>query len=408
MLSEGWLALIVLLLAISVALRQSLLFSICLLFLLAAGASALWQRRCLDRVEYRRHLSQPRAFFGEEVELTLELVNRKLLPLAWLEAEDEFPQPLQLVKGRLHHSHKPERMILRQLVAMRWYERVRRRYRVRCTARGHHAFGPVTLRSGDLFGATIRTGVLEATDWLLVYPKIVPLAVLGLPSRFPLGEHLAPASLHEDPARFRGVRPYTRGDSPRRIHWKVSAHTASVQVKLYEPSVTHRLAIFVNFNTLGPAWWWFGYDPLLLELAIVVAASLAAWGVDEKLQVGLYGNSTLRGTGEAIRIPPARHGQHLAAILEALARSLPIATTPIASLLMAETLHLPRGTTVVAVSTTADAELVTVLRALRARGYEVVVILVGDKASSAVVEGLRTYRVTGEEQWRELADLQLA
>ncbi len=408
MLNEGWLALIILLLALSVAVRQALLFSICLLFLLAAGASTVWQRRCLDHLEYRRHLSQRRAFFGDEIELTLELVNRKLLPLAWLEAEDEFPEPLQLVKGRLHHSHKPMRMILRQLMAMRWYERVRRRYRIRCSARGYHEFGPVRLRSGDLFGSATREAVVEATDWLVVYPKIVPLTTLGLPPRFPFGEQPSAASLHEDAARFRGVRPYARGDSLRRIHWKASAHTGSLQVKLYEPSASRQLAIFLNFNTLGPAWWWYGYDPLLLELEIVVAASLAAWGADQRLQVGLYGNSIRFRTGEGVRVPPARHSQHLVSILEALACALHIATMPIADLLMIEGRRLPQGTTIVAISATVNAEMVAVLKSLQSRGYGVVLILIGDQTSGTIVEGVRTYHVAGEEQWRELADLQLA
>ena len=53
--------------------------------------SRVWDRYCLVGLGYRRTLGQTRAFFGEEVPLTLEIVNAKPLPLAWLEIEDAVP-----------------------------------------------------------------------------------------------------------------------------------------------------------------------------------------------------------------------------------------------------------------------------------------------------------------------------
>ena len=45
-------------------------------------------------VEYTRKLSETRAFLGETIELTLEVRNRKFLPVTWLHVLDQFPANL--------------------------------------------------------------------------------------------------------------------------------------------------------------------------------------------------------------------------------------------------------------------------------------------------------------------------
>jgi len=61
-----------------------------LLTLLTAGGSWLWSRRSLDGVVYERTLSATRVFRGESIVLTASVVNRKWLPLPWLEVEDQI------------------------------------------------------------------------------------------------------------------------------------------------------------------------------------------------------------------------------------------------------------------------------------------------------------------------------
>src|ERR1700730_2023340 len=77
----------------SLLLREAQLFVVGVILLLVAGVSVVWERYCLLGLSYRRELGQTRAMFGEEVPLTLEIVNDKPLPLAWLEIEDTVPGP---------------------------------------------------------------------------------------------------------------------------------------------------------------------------------------------------------------------------------------------------------------------------------------------------------------------------
>ena len=155
------------------------------------------------------------SFHGDEVALDIEIVNAKPLPLAWLHAEDELPKALHIEPARLSHSHRPGRQRLINLISLRWYERVTRHYRVRAVQRGAWTFGPTRLLSGDMFGFDVREETLETVDTLLVYPRIVPLTALGLPSDRPFGEFRAMRQLAEDPFRLNGARDYVSGDSMR-------------------------------------------------------------------------------------------------------------------------------------------------------------------------------------------------
>jgi uncharacterized protein (DUF58 family) len=404
MFGTGWLYLIGFMLLLSVWMRNGLLFVVLLAVLLASGVSWLWGRYCLDRVEYRRQFGQKRAFFGEELEFTTEIVNRKLLPLAWLETQDEIPEELVVLKGRVDYSHKPGRRLLINSCSLRWYERVKRHYRMRCDERGYYSFGPVELRSGDLFGFRHKEAKLDCEDMLIVYPKIVPLTRLGLPSRDPFGDFKTPQWLFEDQLRTVGVRQYVYGDSPRRIHWKATARTQELQVKLYEPTTTYKLAIFLNLNTYEP-YWWMNYDPDVVELAICTTASIANWAVAARYQVGLWANARIRYSGEDVETAPSRDPSQLMHILELLAKASPYASMPFVTLLRSNSHKLPYGATIVVVTAVLGDDVLAELQSLSAAGHRLVVLFVGDGAPELRLRGIRVHAIGGAQAWRDLREI---
>src|SRR5215211_4570463 len=89
------------------AFRQPALTVLATLLLLTAGISWLWNRYALRRVTYTRRLDATRAFRDETITLRMELVNRKPLPLAWIEVEDEFPDRLEATDRRVAPSTDP-------------------------------------------------------------------------------------------------------------------------------------------------------------------------------------------------------------------------------------------------------------------------------------------------------------
>jgi uncharacterized protein (DUF58 family) len=406
LISPRWTWVLVVVVLTGLILHQAVIVFGSLVLLLALALAWVGGRYCLDGLAYRRSFSRPAVPFGEEVTLTVEIVNRKPLPLAWLAIADEVPEAVQLVQGSLRASWKPRRRTLPNLLALRWYERVTRRYLLRCVERGEHVFGPVEMHSGDLFGLATRRLTLPQRQTLLVYPKVVPIAALGLPSRFPLGEERSPHRLWSDPLRVAGIRPYVQGDSVRQVHWKATARAGALQVKTYDPSATLRAMLFLNVDTMPIAWYGIRVD--LLELAICATASVAAHLVDARYQVGLVANGSLPRTVARARVPPSRAPQQLAAVLTMLARLSALASVPFADLLRMERHKVPAGATVVIITGLLGDALLDEARAYRAAGHPVSLLLVGNDLQGVQAPGLDVHWIGDEDHWRERRSLRLA
>lgn len=403
---EGWLYIAAILILVGIFTHTGAAFLVGAVIVLASAASTLWYRRCLDGVEYRRSFSPRRAYYGEEIEVRIEITNRKLLPLAWLESHDEFPD-LPVRGGQTLPSTRPRRQILFNLVSVRWYERVRRRVTVRAAARGLHSFGPVRLRSGDIFGLRTREAIVDHAQQLIVYPKVVPLEALGLPAAHPFGDIRSPRPIFEDPSRIVGVRAASPDDPLRRIHWKASARTGSLVSKVYESTTTPSIALFVNVDTLGEYAEYRGYVLDLLEMTLMVAASAATWAIGERFACGLYANGLSPGTRSWVKQPPAQGSPQLAAILELLARVYSSPAVHFADLLQIESAGLPYGATVVAITGVMDPEIASSLRVLRDRGFGTALVLVGSRAAAWQGQVPRpTYHV-GDERWKRVESLSL-
>jgi uncharacterized protein (DUF58 family) len=387
--------------------RQPLLALLAFAVTLALGTALIWRRYGLRELRYSRSFSQSRAFPGEEVTLEITLENAKILPLPWIEVEDEFPSELAFPGLDLDISSLPKVGIFRTIFSIRPYERVRRRYRVTCSRRGRHRFGPANLSTGDIFGFASSHQEFEQTDYLVIYPRVRPVSEFGLPAKQPFGDDKPVRALMEDPMRFNGVRPYTPGDLPRRIHWRASARTGDLQSKQFEPSATPVVALFLDVNTFEH--FWEGLDTDLLELAISAAASLAAHGLDERRQVGLYVNAPLHGGEHAVRIPPSRHPDQLRRMLEALALLIPHTGNRIENLISAESRHLPWGATIVVVTGNVTKGLEETLARLFRAGHAITLLTFGGRELELINRpGLALYEFKREHADDPSAAFQLA
>ncbi|MFN8532670.1 MAG: DUF58 domain-containing protein [Dehalococcoidia bacterium] len=390
MITRAYFPLVLLLLVAAVGLRLFPLALLLALLLISSALATLWISRSLDRVEYRRHFSQGRAFFGEEIELAVEAVNRKLLPLPWLEIDDEAPQQLPIGDEPLFPAARPRRVLLSNTYSLGPYERVIRRYRLHCRTRGYWHFGSATGRSGDVFGFGQRERELGELDYLLIYPKIVPVERLGLPAKQPFGDYRARERLFEDPTRLRAVRPFEPGDPLKRIHWKATARTGAVQVKQFDPTATLDLYIVLNLATFEHSWQ--GTRPDLLETAVTVAASVADHALAEGFPVGLLANGIIHGADRPLKVPPGRGNDQLMRLLESMAKLSAFVTLSLDELLRQERRTLPWSATIVCVTAIASEPLLAVLTALQRAGHPVSLILIGADDPGSL-PGLTVYHV---------------
>jgi len=394
MFNESWIALSIIITILGLILQQPGLFGVAGLLLTIAGVSWTWNRYALRGVEFQRQFSERRAFQGEEVELVVQVTNRKLLPLSWLRVDDQVPADLVLLEGRVQPSSQPELGYLSSLFALRWYERVSRRYRLKPHRRGFYPFGPVSLRSGDFFRLFEQRQTLRQPEWLIVYPEVRPLLELGLPTKDPFGDAKAREPIFEDPARTVGVREYQPQDSFRRIHWKASARLQRFQSRLYEPTTSQQLVVFLNVATFPKTWQ--GIIPEVLEEAITVAASIANYGVGQKYQVGLLANGSVPGSDQPLKVLPGRDPQQLTHILEALAAVTGFATSPIERLLTMESPRLPWGATLLLVTAAVYDDLLATLLRLRDAGRRLVLVSLAARCPDLSAQGIRTYVLSGK------------
>lgn len=323
-----------------------------------------WQRHSLDRVAYRRKFYYKRAFPGEKVDLSLEIENRKWLPLSWLRASDSWPKAvgpddLEI----LSPSHLVDHGYLTHIFSLRWYGKVRRSYTLAFRKRGMYSIGPLMLSSGDLFGIHVRLSDLNLIDQVTVYPALLPAEQLRLTAEGPFGEAKARRKLFEDPNRPIGVRDYHPEDSFRRVHWPATAHTGQLQVKLLQPTTSMVLMLCLNVST--SARYWEGVYPELLEQLISVTATLASVGIQAGYRVGLISNGCLTNSDQPFRIPPGRLPRQLATLLTALAGVTSISMGSFENFLLREAPRVPYGATLVVISATTTPELAETLLRLK-------------------------------------------
>jgi uncharacterized protein (DUF58 family) len=372
MFNKAWISLALILIPMALFFNAPALLVISAFLATTMPIAWWWNRTSLNSVAYERTFGERRAFPGEVVDLSLRVANQKLLPLGWLQVEDRWSMALPPEDGTLFPSPSGYEGYFRSAFAVRWFERVNRRYRIRCTRRGFYPFGPARLKSGDVFGLFFRERSEAHLDWLIVYPQVLPLEALGFPPKEPLGEVKATWRIFEDPSRAVGVRDHQPQDSFRHVHWKATARRQDLQVKVYEPTTSQHLVIFLNVATFLKHWQ--GIDPGLLERAISVAASIARHGVEERYLLGLIANGSIPHSDQPIKVLPSRRPDQLARVLEALAAVTSFATSSIESLLMTESPRLPWGSTLVVVTAIVTEDLLAALLRLHDVGRRLVLV----------------------------------
>ena len=256
------------------------------LVLAAAAMAMLWTRLSIRKVNYQRFLSGTRVFPGEHVELRLRLENRKLLPLPWVRIDDEIPVDFAPDTALLPSEYAGYGILSRD-AALLWYTAINWRHTLYCGKRGYYKLGPLKVTSGDIFGFYSRSVTAKMLDHIIVYPKIFPMQRLGIPSLYPLGETRAERRLFEDPTRTTGIREYRPHDSLRHIHWKATARHQNLQVKVFEPTTTLKVVVFLAIDSFPKNGKSTEED---FELGVSTAASIAYYINEQGNPVGLYSN----------------------------------------------------------------------------------------------------------------------
>ena len=386
---RGFVLFLLVLFAIAALLRVDFFFTIVYLFCAVYLLSRIWIDWARKGLRVRRMFTD-HAFLGDRVEVELMLHNTGWLPIPWLQLRDSLPVQL---KTPPFHTH---------VLSLKPREKQRLTYTLYCQQRGYYKVGPLSVRAGDLLGIHKPRHDQASPDSLVVYPKILPLQKLGLPSHSPQVVLPARAPLFRDPSRIMGVRDYQVGDSPRHIHWTATASAGRLLVKQYQPAIARETLICLDLDQGG-----YGRQQryTATELAIVVAASLAHHIiVQEGLAVG-FATEAWDPIAEGLTrflMPPRTERAHLMDMLEVLARVRVASHASLSDLLRRCSINLAWGGTLLVITGQESGDLFRNLAHLQRRGLAVCLILVQPTQRSAELEdwphvlGVPVYRV-----WRE-------
>lgn len=351
------------------ALQQHFILTILYLITGLYVVGRWWSRRSLANVTLERVYTS-NAFLDQDVQVHLDIKNQGLWPVVWMRLHESLP--LELASPNFY----------RQVISLIWHGQTRLSYTVHTHKRGCFALGPLFLSNGDLLGITPENNREMASNYLTVYPRIIPIPRLNLSSRSPFGTIRHSNPIFEDTSRIIGKRDYHPGDSLRRVDWKTTAATGRLQVKQYEASIALETHIFLDLDKgtyLRQNW----FDAS--ERAIVVAASLASWSNQHKQAVGLCTNGLdfhLNPKGHIPRaLPPHKGSGHLMSILETLARVQCAETQPFVQLIEQNMANLSWGTTLLLITGRYDQELLQIMFQARRMGLQPAVFLIGASVS---------------------------
>ncbi len=384
----NWLPLLVIAFLVGAYLRLPWLVVISSAVMLVIGLATLWKRYALVQISYLRRFRYRRGFPGESTQVRIEVENRKWLPISWLRVSD--PWPINVAPDNdatLVHSAIADQAHLINLFSLRPFERILRHYNLTFHKRGIYPVGPATLESGDLFGLYTQEKQLESREELTVFPELLPLSVLQLPTDDPFGDRASRRRLFEDPNLPMGVRPYHPEDEFRRIHWNATARTGSLQVKVYQPVSSRVMMVCLNVLTTPQPW--LGTYKDLFEQLIKVAATLVYHGYEDGYSVGLISNGCLARADHPFIISPSRSSEQLASLLQALASVTEYTTSPMENLLVNSMSRVPYGSNLTIITAMLPPTLLDTL--IRLKRYRPNILIISlDSEAPPQLPGIRT------------------
>lgn len=246
----------------------------------------------LRRLKVKRRIPD-RIFAGRPFLMGIHLHNEKRrLPSFSIEIEDQLDR--RALDKKCYFLKVPS------------HRTQRTSYRHTFIQRGLYSFSGFMVSTKYPFGLFRKSGEVECSDEVLVFPAIYPLLPpAGLASE--RGERIS--GRIDRRGDFYALRDYVDGDDPRDIYWRKSARTGRLVIRQHEEHFGDRVAVFLDnyqrMDLLSPE------DHDRQEKAVSQAASLAA----HYIKLGYV----VRLVTRSVSVGPGSGQAHLTQILRALA-----------------------------------------------------------------------------------------
>lgn len=353
-----------------------LFYHISLLWALLIVVSWTWTYFSLRRMNVRRHARTLRQQVGQVFEERFEIINLIRLARLWIDIRNQSDLPgaggsrvLTWIGGNQSRSYLAYTML---------YDR------------GQFLLGPTQLTSGDIFGLFQIKRTYSSTTNLLVVPYMVDLQTFPAPrGLLSGGRALRRRTLEVTPYAV-GVREYNPGDPLKSIHWPTTARRDRLMVKEFEQDPHADVWIIVDAQGSvqaalpsekpqfknDPIWWTHRQTevtipPSTIEYAVSIAATVANYYIRQGWEVGLACSG-----GVQTILPAERSDRQMGKILESLALLKPEGTLPLLGLVAVQAANIPRGSTVVLITSSTERGVILAADELIQRRVQPVIILI--------------------------------
>ncbi len=296
---------------------------------------------------------------GDRIDQQITIRNDSMVPKLFLRAEQDTTFP----------GHEKVRLLnLGSGASQLWASDID------CTRRGRYSLGSVTLTSGDPFGLFTRRKHAGSTRSVLVYPRPVDLPYFrsSLGSLTDFGRSTAARRISQIAPSASGVRDIMSGDSLEHIHWRSTAHTGRLMVKVFDAdraSEAGSKSAWVALDMAHAAAVGEGEDSTE-EYGVTITTSIIKKYLDSGMRSGL-----ITSADQFYAFAPDTGAHHLTEMLEALAVMRATGTTPIDELIGRNINKLSGDATVIIVTPQAGDMLLDAVHRLKAYGASVVAVL---------------------------------
>jgi uncharacterized protein (DUF58 family) len=289
---------------------------------------------------------------GQEYSERITVKNLGWFTKLWLEVEDPSDMP--------GHSAS-------QIITLGPRESRSWKTTTPCRRRGLFSIGPVRITTGDPFGFFRFTTTYGRPQNILIYPRATELPNFYVPPANLPGEGRFRKRTHYVTPNASGVRLYEPGDSFNRIHWRSTARTNELMVKLFELDPASDIWIILDLDRsvhVGNG------EEGTEEYAVRIAASIARFFLVANRSVGFlsYGRKLFAEEAQ-------RGAQQYTRILEALALATADGDVAIGALVTEEAKRFGRHTTVVVITPSTSEDWVGTLQFIAERGVKVACVL---------------------------------
>ena len=343
----------------------------------------VYRKYALQNVHYRCYLSRDQVFEGEEIELVEEIENRKWLPLPWFKTEITVSRWLDFAGEQSQVSDKSR--YVPSFFSLRSYQKVSRRWKLKCLKRGEYAIDRVVLVASDLLGNVNQSVGAEVHSSILVLPR--PLGEMTeIETRHLTGDRAVRRSLIEDPFLNAGVREYMEFDPMNRIHWPATAKEQKLMVFQNDSATSQSVTIILNMQSRAMEHGGTAIDADKMETAIRLCAGL----FDSALAVGMplrfAANCCTTDARDTIFTGEYWGRDYIESLFQLLAR-LKLRSTEEFFAFLGDCYHNITSTDLILVTGFVDERILEVVRRKQADGVRVRTMLLGEIPSEMDAAG---------------------